>query len=369
MSDGRVLPTRDRLLVARAAREVLGRGAGVRHRTGAGRLRHLGRLLPLDRRTRGPAGRRGRRHRGSSGRGSSRSRPRRRVSLPSGPGASARTPRRPRPLRRRADRSRRQRVRRQLTGRPVDGERSRAFSGAAGRAEVRQAVGVGPEPDAVVEGAVGPGGVGLEAVVSPAQGCEVVVGGGSAPVVGEDVVGVAMSGGSGAPGEHAGRVFELGAGLEAVADLVAVHGEGLGEVDDLGDLDPRRRLAAPGGDLLGEDRAAGPPVGVSTRASSSAPVRASRMVCTTRWMPAGLGELGAGGVEAGEQGGGVRRGRPGSRGRGPGGPRRARGRAAARGGGPRRTGWCRSPRGLSSPPGWWPRRCRRGCSEASWTRT
>jgi hypothetical protein len=83
--------------------------------------------------------------------------------------------------------------------------------GAVLGAEVVVAVGAGPEVGAAFGLRIGPGAVGLEAVVPAAQGCEVARTGRAAATAWGDVVtvrgvfaGAGVAGGAGAPGEHAG---------------------------------------------------------------------------------------------------------------------------------------------------------------------
>ena len=125
-------------------------------------------------------------------------------------------------------------------------------------------VGAGPLEDPGRDHPVGPGGVGLEAVVEPAQGAEVPGRGRAAlfsafrfgvVVVLGDVVDVAGSGWSGAPGEHAGAVAEDDVLADPVGDRIASRGLRDVEVDDGLDGDLGPGVAAPGLDLVEQDQA------------------------------------------------------------------------------------------------------------------
>ena len=69
-------------------------------------------------------------------------------------------------------------------------------------------------------------------MMSPAEWGQVAVAGGATDGVGDDVVGVALAGRAAAPREHAGRVQQGHSGAHPVADLVAVHADVVGQVDD-----------------------------------------------------------------------------------------------------------------------------------------
>jgi hypothetical protein len=110
----------------------------------------------------------------------------------------------------------------------------------------------GPFVAAVCLSLVAPSAAGLGAVVSSAEGCEVVgvgLAGWSGVVVGLDVVEVAAPAGAGAVGEDAGGVAEL--------DEVAHPGGWVVGVDRIGPVHPQDGLdggagvAEPGLDLLG----------------------------------------------------------------------------------------------------------------------
>src|SRR5919107_80859 len=81
--------------------------------------------------------------------------------------------------------------------------------GARGVAQVGVAQGTAPQVGALFDHRVGPAAVGLHPVMGTAQRGEVAGAGGSALVVGDDVVLVAAAGWALAPGEHAGAVSEL----------------------------------------------------------------------------------------------------------------------------------------------------------------
>src|SRR5262249_55989118 len=134
-------------------------------------------------------------------------------------------------------------------------------------AEELVAVGAGPQVAAGVEDEVGPRAVGLQPVVSAAQGCDVAGAGRAAAGSGDDVVvvagmlvgvvgvvGVAASGGSGAPGEHTGPVPDRDLFGDRAGDLVGVGVGAGGEVDDGFDDDLAVRAAAPGADLVDGDQ-------------------------------------------------------------------------------------------------------------------
>ena len=129
--------------------------------------------------------------------------------------------------------------------------------GAAVVAKESLAVRLGPEPDTGLEGLVAPAGRGLEAMMSPAERCQVAVAGGAAGGVRDDVVGVASAGGAAAPREHAGRVEQGHSGAHPVADLVAVHAGVVGQVDDGHHGEVGVGASAPLADLLLEHGPAG----------------------------------------------------------------------------------------------------------------
>ena len=115
------------------------------------------------------------------------------------------------------------------------------------------AVGAGPQEAPGFQDRVGPGGVGFESMVAPAQGCEVARAGGAALVVGDDVVAVGGPGWAGAPGEHAGAGAQDGLFAETVGDLIALDAQVVVEVDDWFHDHLGVGVGAPGPDLVGGD--------------------------------------------------------------------------------------------------------------------
>ena len=136
--------------------------------------------------------------------------------------------------------------------------------GAVGIAQVLVAVRAGPHVGAAVEGGVGPAAVGLGPVMAPAQRGGVAGAGVLDHRVGDPVVAVGVvlvglqgPGGSGAPGEHAGRVGQDGLFAEPAADLVGLDVDVLVEVDHRLHGDLGVGVAAPLPDLLGVHRTPG----------------------------------------------------------------------------------------------------------------
>ena len=136
--------------------------------------------------------------------------------------------------------------------------------GAGVVAEVLVGVGAGPQVGAGFEDVVAPAAVGLEPVVSSAQGCDLAGAGGSALAERDGVVVVAgvfvgsePAGGSAAPGEDAGDCPEGDGFGDPVGDFVGLDRDVLGEVDDGFDGDLQVGAADPVADGLGADGSAG----------------------------------------------------------------------------------------------------------------